>query len=432
MKRLAILMLLVLLIESALAADIDPIKIALLVDGMANRGSSYEPAELHALGADGLAAVIDHLLPDTAPPPKPVTPGLPEAEVRLLIARLDAEEFSAREAATDVLILKARGSRPLIDEAARSQSLEVRMRAERVLASWEPRYAERLNAYLSGFWTYLEGISDSERLTLLAHRTLRAFDQGMPEGDRLHLMRLCIAGVAHGRDDASCDVFRPLIRHEDIQIATLVTETVGAYKTDPRFVPQLLVDALVSERGPVVEAGLRFVTDCQDAKRRSQIRAALQTIFNHGPEHLKFQACLPLTRDFRETDAWLYVIDQTVSPDANRVRTALNWIGDTKNCGHPPNARLWQRLSELLASNRADSRRAAVQVLGTFAGNEVAQWLIEVLADSDTSVVRQAEAALATQPDRALVQRLVAQAAGNHRDGVVRERAAQLVKRLNS
>src|SRR5438445_2767501 len=82
------------LVGSASAADIDPIKIALLVDGMANRGSSYEAAELHALGADGLAAVIDHLLPDTAPPPKPMIAGPPEAEIRRLIARLDVEDFT--------------------------------------------------------------------------------------------------------------------------------------------------------------------------------------------------------------------------------------------------------------------------------------------------------------------------------------------------
>src|SRR5205809_970879 len=146
MKQLAVaISLVVLFVPVTSAAEIDPIKIALLVDGMANRGSSYEAAELHALGAAGLGAVIDHLLPDTAPPPKPIIAGPPEAEIRRLIARLDAEDFTARDAATEELIVKARGSRGLIDEAARSESLEVRLRAERVIASWEPRYAERLN-----------------------------------------------------------------------------------------------------------------------------------------------------------------------------------------------------------------------------------------------------------------------------------------------
>src|SRR5438552_13734718 len=114
MKQLAILSSLTILLTSlAPAAEIDPIQIALLVDGMANRGANYDATELHALGVDGLAAVIDHLLPETAPPPKPTLTGPPEAQIRGLIARLDADEFSAREAATQELIDKARGRRDL-------------------------------------------------------------------------------------------------------------------------------------------------------------------------------------------------------------------------------------------------------------------------------------------------------------------------------
>ena len=85
---------------------------------------------------------------------------------------------------------------------------------------------------------------------------MKAFEPGMPEGDRLHLLRLCIAGVAHGRDDASCDILLPLVRHQDVRIATLAAETVGAYKTEPRFVPRLLVDALASERQAGGRGGL--------------------------------------------------------------------------------------------------------------------------------------------------------------------------------
>jgi hypothetical protein len=194
----------------------------------------------------------------------------------------------------------------------------------------------------------------------------------------------------------------------------------------------LLVDALASDRAAVVETALRFIVGCQDEKRREHLRSALRTVFNRGDEPLKFQACLPLTRDFHDTDAWLYVLEQTVSQDANRVRTTLNWIGDTKNCGQSPDARLWKRIGELLTSNVADARRAAVQVLGTFAGDDVVRRMIDLLADSEGTVVRQAEASLTSQPDRTLVRRLLEGAAANHRDGVVRERAAQMLKKLSN
>src|SRR3954462_9759875 len=110
MRQLAASISLIILIAAAARAEeIDPIKIAILVDGMANRGANYDATELHALGVDGLAAVIDHLLPDTAPPRQPVLSGPPEADIRRLIGRLDAEDFSTREAATQELIDKARG-----------------------------------------------------------------------------------------------------------------------------------------------------------------------------------------------------------------------------------------------------------------------------------------------------------------------------------
>jgi hypothetical protein len=415
---------------SAYSAEIDPIRIALLVDGMASRGSGFDAAELHALGTDGLAGVLNHLLPDTAPPAPPIKPETPEADVRRLIARLDADDFRAREQATQELIFRARGRRALIEAAAQSDSLEVRLRAERVLATWESRPAERLSAYLSGFWTYVEGLSDPERLELLARRTMKAFDQGMPEGDRLHLLRLCIAGVAHGRNDESCNILRPLIAHQDVRIATLVTETVGAYKTEPRFVPLLLVDALANDRQQVAEAALRFVLGAQDDKRRRPIQSALRAIFESGPEGLKFQACLPLIRDFQDADAWIYVLDQTTSQDANRVRTAFNWIGDTKNCGQQPAGNFLKQLERSLADQGASQRRATVAVLGTFAGEAVVRKLITLLANNDQNVARQAESSLLGQPDRELVRRLLAESVAIGRDAAFQSHAQSLLTKL--
>jgi hypothetical protein len=312
------------------AADDNSIKTLVLIEAMASRGAGYDASELHARGVEGLAAVLNHLLPDTAPPAAPLPPGPPEEEVRRLIARLDADDFRAREQATETLIATARGRREMIEQAAVSDSLEVRLRSERVLASWDTRPMARLDAYLSGLWVYLEGITDPPRLKLLAERTMKAFEQGMPEGDRLHLLRLCIAGVAHGRDDASCDLLRPLIRQADVRIATLVTETAGAYRMDAAFLPLLMIDALKNDKKPVVEAALRFVAGCQDQKRREALHGALREVFQKRDESLKFQASLPLLRDFDDADAIAYVTQQTTAGDADRARTALNWISDTK------------------------------------------------------------------------------------------------------
>ncbi|HEY2413655.1 MAG TPA: hypothetical protein VGI40_15500 [Pirellulaceae bacterium] len=411
------------------AAEIDPIKIALLADDMANRGSSYDATELHALGADGLTAVLDYLLPDTAPPRK-LPEGPPEEEIRQLILRLDADDFRVRESATEELIACAKARRKLIEEGASSDSLEVRLRCERVLASWESRPTARLNAYLSGYWAYVEGLRDAAELKLLAERTIKILDGGMPEGDRLHFVRLCIAGVAHGHDNASCDLLRPLVRHADVRIATLVVETAGAYKTEPQFVPQLLVDAITDPRSAVAEAALRFVLGAQDTERRAAIFAALKSVFDGRDESLRFQACLPLVRDYHDADAWLYVVQQTASQDTNRARTAFNWIGDTKNCGEEADPRFLERLAAMCSTAPVEQRRTAAQALGAFVGRDVVLRLIAMLGDSDTSVSRQANACLLAQPDKQLVAQLLESTLAKNGDKLVHSRVKDLMSRL--
>src|SRR5689334_14398481 len=107
------------ILNSAVGGEIDPIKIALLADEMANRGSGYDATELHALGENGLTAVLDYLLPDTAPPRK-LPEGPPVEEIQRLIAKLDADDFRVREAATEELIARAKARRKLIEEGATS------------------------------------------------------------------------------------------------------------------------------------------------------------------------------------------------------------------------------------------------------------------------------------------------------------------------
>jgi hypothetical protein len=298
------------------------------------------------------------------------------------------------------------------------------------LASWESRPTARLNAYLSGYWAYVEGLHDSDELRILAERTIKILEGGMPEGDRLHFVRLCIAGVAHGHDDASCDLLRSLVGHSDARIATLVVETSGAYKTEPKFVPQLLVDAIADARPPVAEAALRFVLGAQDTNRRPAIYAALQKVFNGQDESMKFQACLPLIRDYHDSDAWLYVVQQTANKDANRARTAFNWIGDTKNCGEEADPRFLERLVTLFASAAVEQRRAAAQVVGTFVGPDVVLRLIAMLGDGDASVSQQANSCLLAQPDKQLVAQLLESTLAKSGDKVVHSRVKDLMSNL--
>ena len=128
------------------ASAIEPIQSALLVDNMASKGSGYDAQELHNLGESGLAAVLDHLLPDTAPPAAPLPAGLPEETIRQWIAELDHDEFQTRERATEELAAHGRNQRKLIEEAAVSHKAEMALRAQRIIATWQARPQARLIA----------------------------------------------------------------------------------------------------------------------------------------------------------------------------------------------------------------------------------------------------------------------------------------------
>jgi hypothetical protein len=210
----------------------------------------------------------------------------------------------------------------------------------------------------------------------------------------------------------------------------LVVETAGAYKTESKFVPQLLVDAITDERPSVAEAALRFVLGAQDANRRSGVLTALQQVFNSRDESLKFQACLPLIRDYHDSDAWLYVVQQTARKDANRARTAFNWIGDTKNCGQEAEPRFLERLTTSLPAAPVEQRRAGAQVMGTFVGRDVVLRLIAMLGDGDATVSQQANACLLAQPDKQLVAQLLESALTKSDDKLVHSRVKDLMSNL--
>jgi hypothetical protein len=130
------------------AVELDRLRVALLIDAMATRGAGYDPTELNALGVDGLAAVLDYFLPQTAPAPVQAAPADPPAhEVLRRLEALDAEDFATREAATAWLIAHARPQRALVAAWSESDVLERRLRVQRVLASWEVRPAARLSTY---------------------------------------------------------------------------------------------------------------------------------------------------------------------------------------------------------------------------------------------------------------------------------------------
>lgn len=395
---------------------------------MSRKAAEFDPKELHALGSDGLRALLDTFLPESAEPVK--IQEVREEEVRMLLSRLSHDEFRVRQDATEKLIATARACRDLVVKATQNEDPEVRFRAERILMAWAPKEAESTQRYLAAWWVYLEGIKDSDRLDMLARRTVAAFNLDLSNDERLNFLRLCVAGVAQGGDHPSCDLLRPLVKHPDAKIATLVVETVGGYKGDNRFFPQLLVDALGDGRDEVVLAAISKAPNCWDQSRKQEVRTALEKIFESRSEPLKFQACFPLMHDYHEPRAISYLLAQVESTDTGRRKRALSWLGDACNSGRPATAEILGKLVPLLESRSNQMRHDVAEALGTYAGEEVVKSLLPLLADPQPVVVEAAARGLKGQRDKAMVCRLLEEAAENGSNMTLRGRAREIAAEL--
>jgi HEAT repeat protein len=395
---------------------------------MRTSGSAYNPKELHELGLAGLERLLDRLFPETAPTKKADAPPAAE-EARRLVAQLGDEEFRIREEATRQLIAKGKRHRELLLKAADSPDAEVRLRARRILAAWMPQAGGLVEQALGGFWKYAEGIRDRERLSALARRTNLVLDRGWPEGSKVHLTRLCIAGVAKGGDDEACELLRPLLAHDDARVARLVVETIGSYK-DKTFFPQLLVDALASERDETVEVAVRWSQHCHESPRAEEIRQALVRVFTNRSEALKFQCCLVLTQEFDDPAAWLFLIEQTQSKEPLRAASAQSRLAGLSYSGRPAQKELIEKLQPQLASPALARRWGAAKVLGIHAGGEIVEILIPLLADKEQSVADVARRGILSQGDKRVTRELLKDAARTHSDPAVRSAAAALSKEL--
>ncbi len=393
------------------------------------QGSAYNPKVLHELGVAGLTGVLDHFFPDTAAAKVEVRP--PEDEIKRLIEQLADDEFRVRESATEQLIARARPGRDLLVKAAGSDDAEVRLRAQRILAAWEPKTGDAGDRRLGGMWNYIEKIRDGERLEMLSRRVVAEFERGWPEGRKLHHLRLCVAGLAKGGNETCCEHLRPLIVSQDMRIARFITETVGSYKERGQFFPPLLLDALASDRDDVVQVAIRWTGNCRDSPRASEIRQALRAIFDHRDEALKFQVCLPLVQEFDDADAWLHWINETQSKAPLRSAAALSSLADAKHSGREASSELIDKLAGPLASPTLSLRWGATKALGTHRGAAVIERLIPLLGDSEQSVRDEAARCLLKQADKSTVREQLAAARARHDSAQLRQQAAEALKKLD-
>jgi len=407
----------------------EPDMLAILAD-MAVQEHRFKPEKLHSLGVAGLSALLDELLPDTAGPKKL---RLPAGAVEQLIERLGSNSSRVRETATAELLAVGPAAGPWVSAAARSADAEVRWRATHILRSWEARKWDDKSIYLPAFAMYASGIHDEPRLKELLRRTAMAFDAGLPDGGRGAILGVCIRAIVAAGDDRYTDLLQPLLKHGDVQVAVLVTASVGeATNSLPqgRYFPRLLLDALQSDREEVVSAAIGWAENCGDGSRKAEVERLLIAVFQGTNEQLKSQVCSPLMHRYHYAAARDYLLQRAQSTDLNQRYMALSWLCNSRQPGAAPDEKTLKTLGDLLESKDAHTRYMAVCALATYTGEEVVKRLIDMLADANQIIPNELSNRLRQQPDKAMLRRLLAHAAKNHAQEKVRQQAAALLRDL--
>ncbi len=404
-----------------------------ILSDMKRDGSSFDSGKLREMGKEGLSALLDHLLPRTK------RLSMSRKDVLVLIRKLGDSKWKTRKLATRQLIEYGRPFKALIRKATHDNDLEVRLRAEHVLSTWEKAGHKSLEPYAKAFEVYLSGMTDKECLLELARRTCFVLQKGKTREDERKLLGHCLAVFTRLNDDTYWDILTPILDNEDDDsVAWVINHLGGSCSRRYRRFPPLLIKALASNREAVVAEALSWVPDCpfmQEWRRPSdpeRIKSFVTKIFEGKNERLKFKACFPMMHTYRDPRAIEYLLSQVRSADKTRARTAIAWIGDSCNFGHRASPRLIKTLAPLLRLKDKDLRRAAAEALGTYSGTEVVRNLIPLLADKEAIIASGVAHALLEQKDKDMLKRLLRDAQKNATNALVRDKSRGLLEKLGS
>jgi len=409
------------------AQEVDADILVILAD-MLQQQHQFKPDRLEAMGLEGLSAVMDFLLPETARPKK-VT--VPKETIDKLIEQLGDVNYRVRETALERLYGLGRGIEPALIKAAENADAEIAWRARQILRRWEAERNADKSKYLPAFAIYTFSIRDDARLRELVRRTLAALETGWSDGRKQRILSHCISAVAQAGKDEYTDKFKPLLEHEQVPVAVLVVNAVGSRASGSHF-PALLLDALQSDRPEVVRQAIRYTTYCQDKSRKAEVKRLLVAIFEGDNEPLKFAACPPLMNAFDYGEARDYLLEQAKTGDRSRKFQVLSLLRGSSTTKKTADEKLLAGLAPLLKDTDNSVRRMACSTLASYTGEGVAKALIPLLGDSYSSIPREVDRYLKSYPEKETVRRLLKETVENHPQNKVRQAAAKILKEIGA
>jgi len=406
-------------------------EMAAILAEMVARKHEFKADELHQLGVAGLSAVLDELLPETAKVPET---DVPDEQVVKLIEQLGDDNYRVRQTAAEGLYQLGPGIQKYLVEATRHTDAEIAWQARRILRKWTQEKSGDKSRYLSAFSVYARTIRDPERLEELTRRTVMAMQQGVSgastaNGSRSLILQQCLIAIAGSRNEQYIDQFTPLLKHRDVRVAVMVTQSVGS-SASGNFCPKLLIDALQAKRPEIVSAAIGRTQNCGSGPHKEQVKQLLLSIFQGDNASLKLEATLPLLYAFDYTQARDYLLEQMQKGNREHQYRALSYLGSSRYRGKPADEKLLEAVLPLLQSKDNNIRRMASRTLGVYSGEEVVKNLIPLLVDKYSAIQKDVQKNLLQQSDKKMLRRLVAAAAEEHKDEKVQKAAANLLEEL--
>ena len=402
-----------------------------LLEEMVQQQHQFKPDALHSLGEAGLTIVLDELLPETA---KPKQVEMPREEIEKLIEQLGDENFRRRALAADRLRQLGPGAKTTLVKATRHPDPDVSWRAAQILRKWASAKDEDKSRYLPAFAVYSAGIRDDARLRELCRRVATAADTGLINRGRSSILQQCVMTIVRAGSDDYTNELKPLLDHPDEQVVEVIVRAAGqsvAFASEDGYYPELLLDAMRSDRQRVAAAALAYADRCRDEALRPVVKGLLIDLFERDDHDLQFLASGPLMVGFDYEPARDYILEQAGDYDLSTRYRALSRLSDTRLRGRKIDRKTLDALLPLMEKDDS-TRRMAVRALGNHAGGEVIDVLIPLLNDKSSSVRQEAQRVLPMQTDTALLRRKLQAAATGHAEVGVRVAATSMLEEVKA
>ncbi len=249
----------------------DAKQIEQILNAMETQSENFDPDELIKLGQEGLAVILDVLMPESSGYFR-----ITEQEVALLVKDLGHMHYAKRQSAIKRLIAAGGYVRKQVAVAATSSDLETALNAKAVLhgilnkpvMSDREANSRQTHTYGKAYGRYLATLQDEACWQLIAMRTTQALiaDRDSTDGTD-DFMWQSFTTLAKRGNDATLSLFRPVIQIKNASRSLWVFQHLRVYSKDG-FMPTVLKEIVQTDH----------------VYNETHLRRRLEHIRQHGPD----------------------------------------------------------------------------------------------------------------------------------------------------